>query len=493
MSDLHTAPPIGAVPEEQEQQAEALSARPSDYDGKPSSLARTPKDIDWEKPHPLYCVWEITLKCDLGCKHCGSRAGKVRTQELSTAECIDVVHQLADIGVREVTLIGGEAYLRPDWPIIAKEITAYGMRCGMTTGARNLTQERVDSAVDAGVSSISISIDGLEETHDAIRGAKGSWRAALEAAERVAKTPMRLATNTQINRLSMPELPALADLLIEIGSRAWQLQLTVAMGRAADRPDMLPQPYDLLELFPLLVWIQETKLKPNGIQMFPGNNIGYFGPYEHMLRYGGDKGAHWAGCSAGKWTLGLEADGKIKGCPSLPSQPYTGGNFRTDKLKDVVANAKPLTMFRDRTRDDLWGYCKDCYYGDVCLAGCSWTTHCLVGKPGNNPYCIHRALQFEANGMRERVVKVEQAPGIPFDNGRFEIVVEPVPEEWDSIVPVTEAQQEEIDGLTEQAERNAQTDEAEILGVPLKQVTGLGTDAKSVWQKDHLKEVLKKR
>lgn len=491
MSTRHTAPPIGAVPEDEQEEStlsqettgQAATKAASIYDGDTSKLARTPKDIDWDNPHPLYCVWEITLRCDLGCKHCGSRAGKVRTEELTTEECLDVVHQLADIGVREVTLIGGEAYLRPDWHVIAAEITKMGMRCGITTGARNLTQERVDLAVEAGVSSVSISIDGLEQTHDAIRGAKGSWRAAIEAAGRIAASPIRLATNTQINRLSLPEMPALADLLIEMGSKAWQIQLTVAMGRAADRPEMLPQPHDLLELFPLLVWIQETKLKPNGIQLFPGNNIGYFGPYEHILRYGGEQGAHWAGCSAGKWTLGLEADGKIKGCPSLPSASYTGGNFRTDKLADVVANSKEVTMFRNRTRDDLWGYCKDCYYGDVCLAGCSWTTHCLLGKPGNNPYCIHRALQLESEGLRERVVKVEQAPGIPFDNGRFEIVKEPIPDNEPTLVTVSE----DGEPLEEQQAN------PEILGISLERVTQLRTSDVSVWETQALLERLKKQ
>jgi hypothetical protein len=48
----------------------------------------------------------------------------------------------------------------------------------------------------------------------------------------------------------------------------------------------------------------------------------------------------------------------------------------------------------------------------------------LFGKPGNNPLCHHRALEMRRQGKRERLVQVEQAPGIPFDNGRFEIVVE---------------------------------------------------------------------
>src|SRR5207302_8074832 len=71
-------------------------------------------EADLRVCRPVYAVWEITLKCDLKCSHCGSRAGKARPSELTTEECIDVVRQLAKLGCREVTVIGGEAYLRQD-------------------------------------------------------------------------------------------------------------------------------------------------------------------------------------------------------------------------------------------------------------------------------------------------------------------------------------------------------------------------------------------
>src|SRR5262245_14453356 len=71
---------------------------------------------------PIYAVWEITLRCDLACVHCGSRAGRARPDELDTAACLDLVAQMADLGVREVSLIGGEAYLRDDWLDIVREI-----------------------------------------------------------------------------------------------------------------------------------------------------------------------------------------------------------------------------------------------------------------------------------------------------------------------------------------------------------------------------------
>ncbi len=378
-----------------------------------------PVDQRWQ---PVYAVWEITLKCDLACRHCGSRAGHARTDELSTAECLDLVRQMAELGVKEVTLIGGEAYLRDDCFEIMREIKRFGMSPTMTTGGRGITAERAALAREAGLDSVSVSIDGGEATHDRLRGVTGSYRSALGAMRHFKNAGVRVACNTQINRLSIPELPALLETIAAAGAHSWQIQLTVPMGRAADEPDVLLQPSDMLELFPLLASLKQRcdELK---VRLWPGNTIGYFGPYETDLKGTMPRG-HMASCGAGRSTLGIEADGSIKGCPSLPTEAWTGGNIRDASLRDIWERAKPLRYTRDRTVEDLWGYCRTCYYADVCRAGCTWTSFVFFGKAGNNPYCHHRALEMQRAGKRERLVQVAMAPGAPFDYGRFEIVVD---------------------------------------------------------------------
>ena len=332
------------------------------------------------------------------------------------------MRQLAALDVKEVTLIGGEAYLRPDWTDIVAAIRERGIHVSMTTGGRGLTPTRARQAADAGLQLVSVSVDGNEATHDRLRGVPGSWRAALEAMRHLRDAGITVTANTQINRLSMPELPAVLERIAAEGAASWQIQLTVAMGRAADEPDVLLQPYDLLELFPLLGELAE-RAKALGIRLWPGNNVGYFGPYESVLRGGLPRG-HLASCGAGRGTLGIEADGSIKGCPSLQSDAWTGGNIRDASLLDIWERAAPLRYTRDRTVDDLWGYCRSCYYADECRAGCTWTAHSLFGKPGNNPYCHHRALEMQRAGKRERLVPTAPAPGVPFDRGDFELIVE---------------------------------------------------------------------
>src|SRR3978361_2289902 len=95
-------------------------------EGQRAAPQRLRTDQDRRAHVPVHVVWEITLACNLKCGHCGSRAGKRRANELSTVECLDVVRQLAAAGTREITLIGGEAYLRRDWLPLCPGITARG-------------------------------------------------------------------------------------------------------------------------------------------------------------------------------------------------------------------------------------------------------------------------------------------------------------------------------------------------------------------------------
>jgi radical SAM protein with 4Fe4S-binding SPASM domain len=373
----------------------------------------------------VYVVWELTLRCDLHCGHCGSRAGKVREGELSTDEALDVVRQVAAMGAREVTLIGGEAYLREDWDTIARAIVDAGMTCTMTTGGRSLTAERARRAKVAGIASVSVSIDGIGPTHDLQRGVAGAFEAARAALANLRAAGIPVSVNTQINRRSFPELGQVLDLLLAEGAHSWQVQLTVPMGRAAEHVDWLLQPDDLLVVIPRLAELGE-QAKARGVRLWPGNNVGYFGPHEHDLRAGQTTAGHSVGCQAGIHTLGLEADGAVKGCPSLPTTAYTGGSTRERPIRDTWEQAAPLRFARDRATTP-WGYCGECYYSDLCRGGCSWTAHVFFGKPGNNPYCHHRALEHEARGLRERLVQVAPAPGEPFDHGLFEVVVEPIP------------------------------------------------------------------
>jgi radical SAM protein with 4Fe4S-binding SPASM domain len=387
-------------------------------------LADAAREVD-HKWRPIYAVWEITLACDLACRHCGSRAGKARPDELTTAECLDFVDQMYALGVKEVTLIGGEAYLREDWVDIIRRIRGHKMICTMTTGGRGLTLERAQAAKDAGLQSVSVSVDGLRAAHDQLRAVQGSYDSAFQAMANLKAVGIPFSINTQINRRNIREIEALYEILADAGMHSWQVQCTTAMGRAGDEPDMLLEPYQMLEVLPMVARLKR-KADVRKIRMWPGNNIGYFGPYETELR-GVFPGGHRGSCSAGKLTLGVEANGNIKGCPSLSTVEFTGGNIRDNSLVDVWERSTQLRFTRDQKVEDLRGFCRTCYYAEECKGGCNWTSHVLLGEIGDNPHCHHRAIELLANGERERIERIEKAPGLPFDHGKFAIIREAWP------------------------------------------------------------------
>ena len=375
---------------------------------------------------PAYVVWELTLRCDQPCTHCGSRAGEARPDELSTLEALEVVAQLAAHRTREVVLIGGEAYLHPGFLDIVRALAAAGIRPSMTTGGRGVTAELSRRAAEAGLYSASVSIDGLADTHDLMRAVRGSFASATAALGHLLAAGVKTAVNTNVNRLNAADLEGLYEQLRELGIFAWQVQLTAPLGRAADRPQLLLQPFDLLDVVPRIAALKE-RARADGILVMPGNNLGYFGPEEQALRSvhrsGGD---HFQGCQAGLRVMGIESSGAVKGCPSLQSASYVEGGLRQHRLSELWNGAGPIAFNRARSVEDLWGFCRTCPFAEVCLAGCTFTAHAVLGRPGNNPYCHFRARHLARAGKRERLVPVEAAPGLPFDHGRFEVREEPI-------------------------------------------------------------------
>lgn len=392
-----------------------------------------PEEVDTARP--IYVVWEITLRCDHACDHCGSRAGPVREDELDTQELLDVADALARLGAREVTLIGGEAYLRSDVYQLVAHLHAAGLRVTMQTGGRGLTLERAKRLRAAGLAAVGVSIDGTAAVHDRLRASPGSHAAAMRAIANAREAGLIVTSNSQINQLNMHELREIAAELEAAGVLIWRAQLTAPMGRAADHPDWIVQPYMVLDIIDTLAEIQagarERALaravsELRSFRVTLGNNLGYYGPHEHLLRSRPDRDDRFfTGCTAGRWVMGIESDGTIKGCPSLPTAPYVGGNVRTLSLEEIWRDGEAMKFTRERTTAELWGRCAGCYYGEVCRAGCSFTAHSTLGRRGNNPFCYYRADRLRKQGLREVLALAKRAPGEPYDFGCFALEEQP--------------------------------------------------------------------
>src|SRR5262249_20636016 len=125
---------------------------------------------------------------------------------------------------------------------------------------------------------------------------------------------------------------------------------------------------------------------------------------------------------------------------SLPSNPYVRGNVRERSLAEIGVQ---LARERAERPVELWGFCKSCPFAQRCRGGCTWTSHVLFGRPGNNPLCHSRALTLAEAGVIEKLELANRAPGQPFDFGTYRIVEAPLADilDADPVIALTRASQ----------------------------------------------------
>ena len=200
---------------------------------------------------------------------------------------------------------------------------------------------------------------------------KGSFDAAVSGLENLRAEGVTVSVNTQVNRVNLLEIPRVFDEIVCRIAKAWQVQLTVAMGRAADETSILLEPYQMLDVMPMLAGLKpRAEARPRS-HLAQASNIGYFGPHESLLRDGYPRG-HKGSCPAGRTTLGeIEANGDIKGCPVAPDGRTTSAATpATRPFATSGSERRTLRFTRERSAADLSGHCRDCYYaGDLHLGG----------------------------------------------------------------------------------------------------------------------------
>ena len=298
--------------------------------------------------HPLYQLfWECTLRCNLHCRHCGSDCKTVVGHEDMPLE--DFIRVLDSIAAktdsRQVFIIitGGEPLVREDIVECCRAIREHGFPWGMVTNGLYLTPELLHQLVDAGMHAMTISLDGLEENHNWMRGNKDSFRAVSDAIDLLREEPNIVwDIVTCATEHNFSELPALRDFLIDKGVPSWRLLDVFPVGRAATTPEVLLSDKHYRQL---LEFIRETRRK-GSIRTAYGCE-GFVGEFELDVR---DYGFF---CKAGITVGSVLIDGSISACSSIRSD-YHQGNIYEDDFMDVWENR--FQLYRDRK----WMHKEDC-------------------------------------------------------------------------------------------------------------------------------------
>jgi len=335
-------------------------------------------------PSLACCVWELTLRCNLRCLHCGATAGQAHPDELSTAEVLRVADELAALPTEEVTLMGGELFLRADWLAVAERLRQGGVQIVVFTNGTLLTPERIAQLRELEPRAIGTSLDGgRAAAHDEIRGVPGAFEKTLAAIDDMQAAGLRVAVITTLTRRNLYELPAIARLLAGRDIR-WQIQAAGGGGARLDRADLLT-PLEFYFAATFIARMRGTYPWPV-LPVIGAHDFGYCSARLPSLRVPGQV---WSGCSAGRNTLGIQSDGGVKSCLSLPAA-FVVGNLRERPLAELWEGDTFASWRQPVTRH---GFCADCPHGEMCEGGCSELAVTYSGRRGDNPMCFYHIEQ----------------------------------------------------------------------------------------------------
>jgi len=311
---------------------------------------------DLEKKHPLReLFWECTLRCNLSCRHCGSDC-KVINQITDMpfedfGKALDSIASNTDPHKVMVIITGGEPLMRRDLEACGRAIYEKGFPWSMVTNGFAMTEDRFRSLRAAGLHAITVSLDGLEDDHNWMRGREGSFRRAADAIRMIAQSGITSDVVTCVNERNISHLNEIKELLIGLGVKAWRLFTIFPQGRAKDNPEMKLTGVQMREV---MEFIKETR-KEGRIQCSFACE-GFLGVYEGEVR------DNFYACIAGNSVASVLADGSISACPSIRAKYYQGNIYRDDFW--TVWN-RGFQKFRDRS----WmktGICADCKYFRYC-------------------------------------------------------------------------------------------------------------------------------
>ena len=309
------------------------------------------------REHPLrQLFWECTLRCNLHCRHCGSdckvQAGQQDMPLSDFLRVLDSVAAKTDPHGVFVILSGGEPLMRDDIEVCGRAIYDRGFPWGMVSNGFALTSERFKGLLKAGMHSITISLDGLEQEHNWMRGHRESFD-RVDRAISLLTGEQRLTYDivTCVNRRNYGQLAAIKDYLVGKGVGNWRLFTVFPVGRAANDPDMRLTDDEFRGVFQFI-----RQCRQEGRIHVSYGCEGFLGNYEGEVR------DHLFSCQAGITIGSVLVDGSISACTSIRADYHQGNIYHDDFMEVWEQRYQPY-------RHHEWMQTGDC-------AKCSYFRYC---------------------------------------------------------------------------------------------------------------------
>jgi len=347
---------------------------------------------------PVTGVWEVTMGCNMRCKHCGSSCTRPLPEELTTEEALALCDDIGELGLQWITLSGGEPLIRKDWPQLIRRLRERGVVPNLITNGWELDDEAIIAARDNGIGTVAISLDGLTEVHDYMRR-PGSFERSTRALKRMTELGVTCGVITTVNQCNLALLPEMKEALIALGVRYWQLQIGLPMGNLAHHSDLVMDPADVDRVIDFTF----DNVADERLAIYPADCLGYYSRKEMEVRRrlsGRPTPPMWQGCNAGKRSLGILHNGDILGCTSIRDRQFVEGNIRERRLREIWDSPDSFRWSREMNKANLDGHCRSCQFGDACLGGCP-NTRLTMNRSihSENQYCSYNLAVKRAEAM----------------------------------------------------------------------------------------------
>jgi radical SAM protein len=339
---------------------------------------------------PRNVYWEMTVACDLACRHCRAEAIAHRDPlELTLEEGKALICDVKALGSMLI-LTGGDPMKRPDLFELIGYARARGVPISITPSTTPaLTRESVRRFRELGVAAMGISLDGPgPDVHDTFRGVSGTFEQSMNALRWAREFRLPVQVNTTVASDTLPHLAAVYRLLAETAVppvRRWSLFLLVPVGRGALLK--VPSAAEVEELFAWVYTVSRdapfhvsTVEGPHYRRYWMQRQLEAGVPPEEIHRLGRRMGF---GIRDGNGVIFVSHRGEVYPAGFLP-YPLLG-TVRERPLSDIYRTSPALQALRDMDR--LRGRCGRCEFRWVC-GGSRARAYGMTGDPmESDPLC----------------------------------------------------------------------------------------------------------
>jgi radical SAM protein with 4Fe4S-binding SPASM domain len=303
-------------------------------------------------PSLRYLELQITRKCNLRCRHCF--LGPPDATELPLEDMVKALDEFQQMQGLRVLITGGEPVLHRDFGKLNSILPGYALRKILFTNGTLMTTELLKGL---NVDEIQVSIDGLEEAHDALRGS-GTFSRAMRCVEEAMRVGLEVSVSTMVHAGNLGDFEEMEELFTGLGIRDWTVDVPCDAGNLKENP---------------------------GFRLSPEEAGRY-------LRFGFGEGLHGgggeSGFSCGYHLMSVMADGSCAKCAFYQETP-------AGRLSEGLSRC--WGRIRHTPLDEL--EC-DCEHLDVCRGGCRYRAG-LLGPPMGKDY--YRCSFYDRISMRKEV------------------------------------------------------------------------------------------